>query len=85
MIPIYCGLSIAYAGGLKSIANDLKTTSPSVLLGVPALIENLMKKVLATIDKQGKTKLVNTMIKVTNGLGKPGYKLKRKVFKSVLL
>ena len=84
MIPIYCGLSIAYAGGLKSIANDLKTTSPSVLLGVPALIENLMKKVLGTIEKQGKTKLVNSMIKITNVLGKPGYKLKRKVFKSVL-
>ena len=84
MIPIYCGLSIAYAGGLKTIANDLKVTSPSILLGVPALIENLMKKVLGTIEKQGKTKLVNTMIKVTNALGKTGYKLKRKVFKSVL-
>lgn len=84
MIPIYCGLSIAYAGGLKTIANDLKTTSPSVLLGVPALIENLMKKVLGTIEKQGKTKLVNSMIKITNALGKTGYKLKRKVFKSVL-
>lgn len=84
MIPIYCGISIAYAGGLKTIANDLKTTSPSVLLGVPALIENLMKKVLGTIEKQGKTKLVNSMLQITNALGKPGYKLKRKVFKSVL-
>ena len=84
MIPIYCGLSIAYAGGLKSIANDLKDTHPSVLLGVPALIEKLIKKVLDTIEKQGKTKLVNTMIRITNALGKPGYKLKRKVFKSVL-
>ena len=84
MIPIYCGISIAYAGGLKTIANDLKTTHPSVLLGVPALIENLMKKVLGTIEKQGKTKLVNSMIKITNSLGKPGYKLKRKLFKSVL-
>lgn len=84
MIPIYCGISIAYAGGLKTIANDLKTTHPSVLLGVPALIENLMKKVLGTIEKQGKTKFVNSMIKITNSLGKPGYKLKRKVFKSVL-
>ena len=84
MIPIYCGLSIGYAGGLKSIANDLKETHPSVLLGVPALIENLIKKVNANIEKQGKTKLVNTMIAITNALGKPGYKLKRKVFKSVL-
>ena len=84
MIPIYCGLSIGYAGGLKSIANDLKVVQPTVMLGVPALIENLMKKVLGTIEKQGKTKLVNSMIKITNALGKPGYKLKRKVFKSVL-
>jgi len=84
MIPIYCGLSIGYAGGLKSIANDLKTIQPTVMLGVPALIENLMKKVLGTIEKQGKTKLVNSMIKITNALGKPGFKLKRKVFKSVL-
>ena len=45
MIPIYCGLSIGYAGGLKSIANDLKTVQPTVMLGVPALIENLMKKI----------------------------------------
>lgn len=84
MIPIYCGLSIGYAGGLKSIANDLKDIKPTILLGVPALIEKLIKKVLDTIEKQGKTKLVNTMIKVTDALGKPGYKLKRKVFKSVL-
>ncbi len=84
MIPIYCGLSIGYAGGLKSIANDLKTVQPTVMLGVPALIENLMKKVLSTIEKQGKTRLVNSMIKITNALGKPGFKLKRKVFKSVL-
>lgn len=84
MIPIYCGLSIGYAGGLKSIANDLKAVQPTVILGVPALIENLMKKVLGTIEKQGKTKLVNSMIKITNALGKPGFKLKRKVFKSVL-
>ena len=84
MIPIYCGLSIGYAGGLKTIANDLKEIHPSILLGVPALIENLMKKVLATIEKQRKTKLVNIMMKITNALGKPGYKLKRKVFKSVL-
>ena len=84
IIPIYCGISIGYAGGLKSIANDLKELSPTVMLVVPALIENLIKKVNATIDKQGKTKLVATMANVTNALGKPGYALKKKVFKSIL-
>lgn len=84
IIPIYCGISIGYAGGLKSIANDLKELSPTVMLVVPALMENLIKKVNATIEKQGKTKLVATMAKVTNALGKPGYALKKKVFKSIL-
>jgi len=84
IVPIYCGISIGYAGGLKSIANDLKELSPSVMLVVPALIENLIKKVNATIEKQGKTKLVATIANITNALGKPGYALKRKLFKSIL-
>lgn len=84
MIPIYCGLSIAYAGGLKSMANDLKDTHPTVLLVVPALIENLMKRINKAIDKQGKTKTVHTMIKLTNSLGKLGRSLKKKVFKQIL-
>ncbi len=84
MIPIYCGLSIAYAGGLKSIASDLKATRPTVMLVVPALIENLMKKVNKGIEKQGKTKTVKLMIKITNALGKIGRVLKKKVFKQIL-
>lgn len=84
MIPIYCGVSIAYAGGLKSIANDLKETHPTVMLVVPALIENLMKKVNKGIEKQGKTKTVHFMMKLTNALGKPGRALKKKLFKQIL-
>ena len=84
MIPIYNGISIAYAGGLKSIASDLKTTSPTVLLGVPALIENLIKKINKGIEKQGKTKLVTTMISITNVFGSFGYNLKRKLFKDII-
>lgn len=84
IIPIYCGISIGYAGGLKSIANDLKELSPSVMLVVPALIENLIKKVNNTIDKQGKTKVVEVMADFTNAFGKPGRALKKLVFKNIL-
>lgn len=84
IIPIYCGISIGYAGGLKTIANDLKELSPSVMLVVPALIENLIKKVNKTIDKQGKTKVVEVMADVTNAFGKPGRALKKLVFKNIL-
>lgn len=83
MIPIYNGLSIAYAGGLKSIANDLKETKPTVMLVVPALIENLVKKINREIDKKGKTKLVDYVIKATNMLGSLGWKMKKELLKDV--
>lgn len=84
ILPIYSGMTIGYAGGLKSLANDLKEISPNVMLAVPALLENLVKKINKNIEKQGKTKLVNTMIKITNRLGPVGYKLKKVVFKEIL-
>lgn len=83
IVPVYNGLTIAYAGGLKSIANDLKETKPSVMLAVPALIENLIKKVNKEIDKKGKTKLVNYVIKATNMLGSLGWKMKRELLKEI--
>lgn len=83
MIPIYNGLSIAYAGGLKSIANDLKETKPTIMLVVPALIENLVKKINREIDKKGKTKLVDCVIKATNMLGSLGWKMKKELLKDV--
>lgn len=83
LIPVYNGLSIAYAGGLKSIANDLKDTHPTVMLVVPALIENLIKKVNKEIGKSGKTKLVNYVIKATNLLGSLGWNMKRELLKDI--
>ena len=83
MIPIYNGLSIAYAGGLKSIANDLKETKPTIMLVVPALIENLVKKINREIDKKVKTKLVDYVIKATNMLGSLGWKMKKELLKDV--
>lgn len=83
IIPIYCGISIAYAGGLKSLKNDIKETSPTVLLAVPALIENLIKAINKQITKQGKDELVNKVIKITNLLGSIGRKLKIKLLKDI--
>lgn len=83
LIPIYNGLSIAYAGGLKSIANDLKETHPTIMLVVPALIENLVKKINKQIEKSGKEKLVDYVIKATNMLGNFGWNMKRDVLKDI--
>jgi len=54
-----------------------------VFLGVPLIFETLYSKIIAGIEKQGKTKLVKNMIKITNALDKVGIHLKRKVFKEI--
>ena len=83
VIPVYCSIPIAYACGLKTFKADIKETSPSVMLVVPALAENLIKTINKQITKQGKDKLVNTVISITNKLGKLGRKLKLKLLKEI--
>lgn len=83
VIPIYCGLSIAYAGGLKTFKNDIKETKPTVFLVVPALIENVIKTINKQITKEGKDKAVTTVIKITNHMGPVGKILKLKLLKEI--
>jgi len=83
LMPIYKGSSVAYCDGLKYIAGDMKEAKPTVVLAVPLIVESMYDKIWQNIDKQGKTKLVKTMIKLTNALGKPGFNLKKKLFKEI--
>ena len=81
--PFSVGCSIAVCQGLKYIVPNLKETKPTALLAVPLLIENLYKKINATIEKSGKAGLVNSMIHVTNALKSVGVDIKKKVFSEI--
>jgi len=83
LTPFYRGCTVAYCEGLKYIQKNMQEAKVTMVLGVPLIFETMYRKIWAGIEKQGKTKLVKTMIKVTNGMGKPGKKLKKKVFKSI--
>ena len=83
LLPLAVGSSIAVCQGLKYIVPDLKETKPTALLAVPLLIENLYKKINASIEKGGKAGLVNSMIHVTNALKAVGIDIKRKVFAEI--
>jgi len=83
LTPLYRGASVAYCEGLKYIQKNMQEAHISVFLTVPLVLETLYKKIWIAIDKQGKTKLVKTLIKITNALDKVGIHLKRKVFKSI--
>ena len=83
LVPFANGSSIAVCQGLKYIVPNLKETHPTILLAVPLLIENLYRKINATIEKSGKTGLVNSMIHVTNALKTVGVDIKKKVFAEI--
>ena len=83
LTPYYRGCTVAYAEGLKYIQKNMKEAKVTMMLGVPLIFETMYRRIWAGIEKQGKTKLVKTMIKITNSMGKVGKKLKKKVFKSI--
>ena len=83
LLPMACGSSIAVCQGLKYIVPNLKETKPTSMLAVPLLIENLYKKINTSIEKGGKSGLVNSMIHVTNALKTVGIDIKKKVFSEI--
>lgn len=69
---------------LKSILPNLELFKPEHIYIVPAFAELFYKKIWATAEKEGKAKLLKTMIKVSDALRKVGIDLRRPLFSSVL-
>ncbi|HEX3029023.1 MAG TPA: AMP-binding protein [Clostridia bacterium] len=78
------GSSIYISSGLKYIGSEIKEQQPMHLVLVPLFVENLYKKIWATAEKSGKTKILKRMMKLSNVLRKFGIDLRHKLFKSVL-
>ncbi len=83
LVPIYRGASIAYCEGLRHISQNLKEAKPTMVLAVPALFENMYKKVWDAVEKQGKTKLIKVMIKISDALYACGINIKGILFKKI--
>ena len=81
----YCGVTVAFCDGLKYIAKNLVEYQVSVIVAVPLVLESIYKKIENGIEKQGKTKLVKRMGKISNFLYKYLHiDIRRKIFKSVI-
>ncbi len=78
------GSEVYLSGGLRHILKELVEQKPKHLILVPLFLETFHKRIWATAEKQGKTKLLKTMMKVSNALRKVGIDLRRVLFKSVL-
>ena len=83
LTPIYNGSTVAYCEGIRYIQDNMREAHVSVFLAVPLVFEKMYKKIWTGIEKQNKTNLVKTMVKVSNVLDKIGIHVKRKLFKSI--
>lgn len=82
-VLFYIGGSMSFCDGLRYIAQNLCEYKPTVIVCVPLILESIHKKMVKTIDKEGKTKLVNRMKKITNILEKIHINVKEKIFKEI--
>ncbi|MBQ3421441.1 MAG: AMP-binding protein, partial [Romboutsia sp.] len=80
----YSGATIAFCDGLRYIADNLKEYEVSVFVAVPLVLETMYKKIKRGIADQGKTGLINTMVKISNGLLKCHIDVRRKLFKQIV-
>ena len=83
LYPIYKGSSVAYCEGIKHIQDNLKEYKISIMISVPVLFENMYKRVMKSIEKQGKLEKVKKGIKISNFLRKFHIDIRRKIFKEL--
>ena len=84
IVMLACGVRTSFPDGLRYVAQNLKEYEVSVFVGVPLLVEAIYNKVVKEIEKQGKTKLIQTTIKVSNFLLKFHIDIRRKLFKPII-
>ena len=84
IVMLASGLATAFPDGLRYVAQNLKEYRVSVFVGVPLLVEAIYKNIEKEVEKQGKTKLINTAKKVSNVLLKCHIDVRKKLFKPIL-
>ena len=85
LYPLYMGSSIAYCEGIRHIANNIKDYQITAMISVPALYENIYKRLMKSIEKKGKLQEVEKMMKLTNMLSKVGIDVRRIIFKGEII
>ena len=84
LYPMSAGVTIAFCGGLRHIAEDLKDYHATAMIAVPVLFESLYKKLMKEIDKKGQTKKVKFGRGVSNILRKAHIDVRKVLFKEIL-
>ena len=77
------GARSVFCDGLRHIQENMVEYGVSVFIGVPLLIESMDKKIWTAVEKQGKTKLVKTAMKISKALMKVHIDIRKLLFKQI--
>ena len=83
LYAMYKGAATAFCEGIKHIAENIKEYQITAMISVPILYENMYKRLMKAIEKQGKMEKVQKGIKITQFLLKFGIDIRRRVFKDI--
>lgn len=83
LVAIHNRSTLIINDSLKRVLKNLQDFHPQCVYLVPAFVEVFYRRIWATIEEQGKTKLIKTAIKVSNALRKVGIDIRRVVFKQI--
>lgn len=80
----YSGATVAFCDGLRYIQTNLKEYEVSIFVAVPLVLETMYKKITKAIADGGKTKLIQTMTKISNTLLKVHIDIRKILFKQII-
>lgn len=80
IVMLACGVKTVFPDGLKYIKQNMIEYRVSVFVGVPLLVDKIYATIQKEIAKQGKTKLVERALKISNFLLKFNIDLRKKFF-----
>ena len=83
LYPISTGGKIAFCDGIRHIAENIKEYHITVMISVPILYEAMYKRIMKTVEKQGKLKKLQSGIKLSQFLLKFGIDVRKKLFKEI--
>ena len=84
LMPLYKGASIAFCQGLKYITKNMEEVKPTMILGVPVLIETLYKKIWKNVRAKGKEKTLKRLLSMNRKTKKMGVDISRPFTKEIL-
>ncbi|MBQ1391499.1 MAG: AMP-binding protein [Firmicutes bacterium] len=84
LMPLYKGASIAFCEGLKYITKNLEEVKPTMLLGVPVLIEALYKRIWKAAREKGKDKTLKRLLAINRRTKKMKLDISKPFTKDIL-